>query len=117
MSIGSYIIWIDGEAYRGESEATEPAPSLSGGWYDRGPETVSGIAIGGGDPYRIEGRRNLQSHIDRILRRVGTNGFLPEQISIEMLGTRQEGFCQKCEHPTWGAPRCPNCRTPTPEEP
>lgn len=80
----TYTIWIDDQPYRGEGEATEPAPPLSGGWYDTGPDRVNGIVVGGGEPHRIEGRRNLQSHIDRILRRIGSNGFAPRQVIIKM---------------------------------
>lgn len=106
----NYTIWIDDQPYRGESEASEQAPPLSGGWYDSGPDSVSGITIGGGDPVRIEGRRNLVSHVDRIMRRIGYNGFSPEEITIRAINAPMEGFCIHCEHPLWGEGCCPNCR-------
>lgn len=107
-----YTIWIDDQPYRGESGVAEAAPPLSGGWYDKGPETVSGIAIGGGAPARIEGRRNLISHVDRIMRRIGSNGFAPTEIRICTLGIPREGFCTVCEHPVWDSDLCPNCQSP-----
>jgi hypothetical protein len=77
-----YTIWIDGLPYGGETDQTEQAPPLSGGWYDSGPETVSGIAIGSSPAAQIDGRRNLVSHLDRITRRIGSNGFSPREILI-----------------------------------
>jgi len=65
-----YTIWIDGRAYGGEDpDVLEDAPALSGGRYDTGPLTVNGIRIGG-EPYRIESRISLRSHLDRIIRRL-----------------------------------------------
>lgn len=80
MGLKEYTIWIDGLAYGGEDpEVVEEAPALAGGWYDTGPTTVNGIRIGG-EPYLIEGRRNLVSHLDRVLRRIGE--LDPERIEI-----------------------------------
>lgn len=63
MAIRTYTIWIDGRAYGGEDpDVIEEAPALSGGRYDIGPTTVNGIRVGG-EPYRIEGRLNLKSHL------------------------------------------------------
>lgn len=65
-----YTIWIDGRAYGGEDpDVLEDAPALSGGRYDTGPLTVNGIRIGG-EPYRIESRISLRSHLERIIRRM-----------------------------------------------
>ncbi|HEX7050332.1 MAG TPA: hypothetical protein VF188_09040 [Longimicrobiales bacterium] len=70
MAIRAYTIWIDGRAYGGEDpDVLEAAPALNGGWYDNGPTTVNGIKIGG-EPYAIEGRLNLRSHLERIIRRL-----------------------------------------------
>lgn len=80
MAIRTYTIWIDGRAYGGEDpDVIEEAPALSGGRYDIGPTTVNGIRVGG-EPYRIEGRLNLKSHLERVLRRLDV--LDPERIEI-----------------------------------
>ena len=70
MALRAYTIWIDGRAYGGEDpDVLEDAPALHGGRYDTGPLTVNGIRIGG-EPYVIEGRLSLRSHLERIIRRL-----------------------------------------------
>ena len=70
MALRAYTIWIDGRAYGGEDpDVLEDAPALHGGRYDSGPLTVNGIKVGG-EPYVIEGWRNLRSHLERIIRRL-----------------------------------------------
>lgn len=79
-----YTIWIDGLAYGGEDpDVIEDAPALHGGWYDTGPMTLNGIRIGG-EPYRIESRISLRSHLDRIIRRL--DRLDPARIEIRREG-------------------------------
>ena len=82
----AFTIWLDGAAYCGEAEASERAPEggPTGAWRGVGPETVSSIAFGG-DAKRIEGHRNLGSHVERILRRARDG-----QLSFQEMTIRRE---------------------------
>lgn len=67
----TYRITVDGRGYAGESTDVETAdPGLANGWSgaDR-PQQVNGIQFG--EPVDIVGIRNLRSHVERILRRIG----------------------------------------------
>lgn len=66
----AYTLWVDGRPYCGEAAETEPQPPQCGAWWLQSPvQTRNGLAIGTGDPLRIESRRNLASHIERLLSR------------------------------------------------
>ena len=66
----TYQIFVDGLGYAGESDFVEDAqPGMANGWTHDRARTVSGIAFG--NPIDICGVRNLTSHLDRIIRRIG----------------------------------------------
>jgi hypothetical protein len=75
--IGAYTIWVDGLAYGGESEETEPAPAATGQWWLQSPVTTRNrLKIGEGAPHLIEGWRTLGSHLERLMAR-HRDGLLP----------------------------------------
>lgn len=78
----TYLILVDGRAYSGDSEAIEAATPTAPGWTGRSPATRNGIAFGPA-PLRIEGKRNLRSHLDRILTRLA-DGSLGAVQKIEI---------------------------------
>ena len=68
--MNTYQIFVDGKGYAGESEDIEEAqPGFASGWTHDRARTVSGIAFG--EPRSIASIRNLQSHLERIIRRLG----------------------------------------------
>lgn len=81
--IQTYTIYIDGKAYKGESQEVEDArPGAGTGWSGRQPGTINKLDIGGFTPEEIKGRTNLRSHLTRIIDRIGRGGFDPEVITI-----------------------------------
>lgn len=78
----SFVIYIDGQAYQGENLAVE-LPNDAGALgvtHNTGP--VHDLLIGPGEPERIVGMRNLNSHIQRILRRLRERRLAVERIEI-----------------------------------
>lgn len=78
-----WTIWLDGQAYRGESPTTEPAlATATGGWSGRQPATRNAVMIGGGPAKIIAGKTNLKSEMDRILSRIAEGSIDPQEITI-----------------------------------
>lgn len=78
-----WTIWLDGQAYRGESTSAEHAhAAATGGWSGRQPATRSAVLIGDGPAKVISGKTNLKSEMDRILSRIAEGSIDPEEITI-----------------------------------
>jgi hypothetical protein len=70
MSLPVYHVIVDGRGYAGEScEVEASAAGPGGGWSGARPRECSGIQFG--SPVDIVGVRNLTSHLERIIRRIG----------------------------------------------
>lgn len=68
--VHSYHIFVDGRGYAGESEEVEKQPAgFSGTWSGKRPQECSGIKFG--EPLELKSQRNLASHLERVLRRIG----------------------------------------------
>ena len=70
MALPVYNIFVDGQGYAGESDEVEDSPAgFDGGWSGRRPMQCAGIKFG--DAVDIVSVRNLTSHLERIVRRIG----------------------------------------------
>ena len=66
-----WSIRVNGVPYCGEASDSEPAPPRPAGWTGKSSATRNRIVLSNElDPLRIEGNRNLRSHLDRILDRL-----------------------------------------------
>ncbi len=73
-----YTITIDGRAYGGESDAVE---DQGGALAQTFRQEQAGLRLGGA-PLVIVGRRNLSSHVDRIVRRMADGRLDADEIVI-----------------------------------
>lgn len=64
----AFCIWVDGQAYRGESGHAVPANVGGEGWHTHNHGMVAELEFADGSPKIIHGSRNLRSHVERILR-------------------------------------------------
>lgn len=65
-----FHIIVDGRGYAGESDEIESAPAgFDGGWSGIRPRECAGIKFG--EPIEITSVRNLTSHLERVIRRIG----------------------------------------------
>lgn len=70
MALATYHIFVDGKGYAGESDEIEDSPAgFDGGWTGIRPRECAGIKFG--DAVDIVSVRNLTSHLERIIRRIG----------------------------------------------
>jgi hypothetical protein len=85
--VNIYAIYLDGLAYGGErAEGEGHAANVgAGGWHQANQGAVSTLIIGQGAPYQVRGRRNLASHLDRILRRMEMGLISPRRVEIVRL--------------------------------
>jgi len=74
----TYTITVNGQPYGGESEGAEDQTGALGQTFR---QDAAGLLLGGA-PLRIEGRRNLRSHVDRVLRRVADGRLEVREIVI-----------------------------------
>jgi hypothetical protein len=84
-----YVIYVDDVAYGGEdaSGAAESDQYLAGfgkGWHHT-PMDGADTLIWGGDPYVIDGYRNLASHVERIMRRLAQGVLSMRTMRIEVI--------------------------------
>lgn len=81
----SFVIWVDSQAYRGESEHAVPANVGGDGWHTHNHGHVAELCFAPGSPKIIHGSRNLRSHVERILRAVEDGRLPANNINIEVL--------------------------------
>lgn len=81
----SFVIWVDSQAYRGESEHAVPANVGGDGWQPHNHGVVAELVFAPSSPKIIHGNRNLRSHMERILRAVEDGRLPAKDIRIEVL--------------------------------
>ncbi len=78
----TYAIHIDGLAYQGESVEEYETNVGADGWHVPNQGALNDLLIGPGEPYRISGPTNLNSHIQRIFKRIRDRRLTAKQIVI-----------------------------------
>ncbi len=84
-----YAIYVDDVAYGGEDAdgAGEDDQFLAGfgsGWHHTPLDGADNL-IWGGEPYAIDGYRNLASHVERIMRRLAQGVLSMRVMRIEVM--------------------------------
>lgn len=78
-------IKIDGKGYYGEDlEETYPADVGGEGWHVANHGALHMLKLADGPGKDIEGKRNLQSEIDRIMRRISDGKLEASKIEITL---------------------------------
>lgn len=82
----SCLIQVNGRYYAGESDEAYPANVGGKGWHvaNHGSLNRLNFVDDSGSALRVIGKRNLSSHLDRILRRVGDGKIDAREIVIQI---------------------------------
>lgn len=88
-----YYIFVNGQAYSGESDDVYVSDYGGNGWHINNHKEAT-VLLFGGEPHKIEGNINLKSHLNKILKRSRDGQLSINKIEINVVGESEAKICE-----------------------